>query len=172
MQGVSWKPEWLPLLRQKRAQGLSCGQIAKQMSEELHVVFTRNSIIGKCARERIPAPGKLATQQNHMAQQHRLTRKSKEVAMTTLPVLSPPPPSAATPEPAASPTPTPAGPPYQLLDLPDNACRWPVNNRASILENHLFCGQQVARASPPYCAEHYEQGVVHARIRDLIPPSG
>lgn len=61
----------------------------------------------------------------------------------------------------------PAPTPALLLDLPDNACRWPVNDATSWQESHLFCGRPVTRMRPPYCEKHYAMGVTRVRLRDL-----
>jgi hypothetical protein len=192
MQNRTWKPGWLALLRLKRRQGMSAGTIASQMSEELHATFTRNAIIGKLNRERIPAP-----------------QKSKEVIMpnpspappspplplptpTSTPMPEPSPMSTPAPEPAAMPAPTaspaatptpttttalvlvpPAEPPplpCRLLDLPPDTCRWPVNEPTTWKEPHLFCGQPASRRVPPYCEEHYAASVQHYRWREVTVP--
>jgi hypothetical protein len=182
MQNRTWKPGWLALLRLKRRQGMSAGTIAIQMSEELHATFTRNAIIGKLNRERIPAP-----------------QKSKEVIMphpspappspplplttttsTTRPATAIMPAPTASPADTTTPTPTtalvlvpPAEPPplpCRLLDLPPDTCRWPVNEPTTWKEPHLFCGQPASRRVPPYCEEHYAASVQHYRWREVTVP--
>jgi hypothetical protein len=166
-----WDPKWVAILRQKRRQGLSAGTIAIQMNEELHTDFTRNSIIGKLNREGIPAPSKLATVQNRTIGQHtvRSGRKRKQtmptptLPPTTMPTTSTPPEPPATSPPSTTPMPT---PPYLLVDLPDEACHWPVNEPATWRDPHLFCGAPATRQTPPYCEEHYAMSVVNYRVRE------
>jgi len=174
MQGRGWKPEWLTILRQKRALGLSAGTIARQMSDELHARFTRNSIIGKLARERIPAPRQLAPVSRSGG------RKRKEVTMPTptpspAPMTSPSTTPSPTPSPPLTlvPVPVPEAPalPCLLWELPAMACHWPVNESASWRQPHLFCGLPATRQVPPYCEQHYALSVAHSRPREPVIPT-
>lgn len=167
-----WKAGWLPLLREKRAQGLSATEIAAQMSEELHAGFSRNSIIGKLNRERIPLPNKSRSVARQRKREGTMTHTSPSSTPPTLPM----PASATTPTPTTLLQLVPVGVPApdlpcRLVDLPENTCRWPVNEPPSWRDPHLFCGMPSTRSSPPYCEVHYEASIVGYRPREPAIPA-
>src|SRR5262249_26981985 len=142
-----WTEERIEWLKRYHAQGLSCGQIAREMGA------TRNAVIGKLHRLGLAGPsltpeqkaaraeasrkeraGRLRQQRQQRAAAHVVELKPREAMRRALadPVL---------PEVVvASPN------PLTLLEVAYGDCRWP-------LDGGLYCGNP-ALEHAPYCIGH------------------
>lgn len=129
------------------------GMSASEIAEELGGNVTRNSIIGKARRMKLPAkaptketahkpetgPWKRAAREREMRQ--RILSKIKAKRPTI--------PTDATPSKAEAWEALPGSNPVSLADLSAAACRWPIGQESP----YLFCGKAHGPGRS-YCPEH------------------
>lgn len=144
---VGWTVERVELLTKLWADGLSCLQIAKELGG-----VSRNSVIGKVHRLRLPGRGKAATLRdcaisNRSRAGLLASSKPRYIIAGSGVVLEKPPghaPRAIVPqidEPPGACT---------LLTLTEHHCKWPVGDPNS--DDFTFCGAKRERGS--YCNHH------------------
>lgn len=159
-----WTDEAVAALKDHWAAGLSCSQIAAEMGQGL----TRNSIIGKVTRLKLPKRGKVGT--------HTTRAQRTDARMQRAPVkphgnkgqpkvnailnaaaarrahIIPP---AFEPEPFDAETDVGIDITKRvgLMDLTSHTCRWPVGADTGAAQ--MFCGRRAdLLATGPYCPEH------------------
>lgn len=111
--------------------GQSCGQMGKALGA------TRNMILSHARRYKIPLATAVPQQSVARVARAKLQVSRKQPSMRVLP-------------PVSSETWQPHRAPVSLLDLADNACRWPVG--AGEGSAQLFCGDHAGRRG--YCERH------------------
>lgn len=135
------------------ADGKSASEISRALWGRLGADFTRNAVIGKVHRLRLPG--------RRRAPRKAVPRKEPTRAMRALPaarVARPqlPPKPRTKPAPIAPrPIPTEAPKPMNLtlMHLTERNCKWPVNDPPRG-EPHLFCGAPKEAGKQPYCPHH------------------
>ena len=150
----SWTPERCDQLAELWAAGLSCSQIAAEMGEGL----TRNSVIGKVHRLKLPPRKEAHHKSNHRYMRHpKPAPKPKAakpikgfrpgVALPLLPEAMPGDLEALKGDVWAA---LPDTSPKPLLAVSDDkGCRWPIGEERP----YLFCGEPTHKGV--YCATHY-----------------
>ena len=150
------RPEWpeaqTELLKTLWAEGKSGTEIAAAIADQFGTRLSRNSVIGKVHRLKLPERPRSVTRAQRQSGQRaakRLTKPkpAKRVTLPPLPINRPeiaadaPPPRAAAFMALPGTTPTP------LVDLAARGeCRWPIGENPT-----LFCG---CAADGLYCATH------------------
>lgn len=148
---ADWSEERIALLTKLWGEGLSCSQIATEMGGNV----TRNSVIGKVTRLKLPK--RLVT--------HARANTSKRVP-GAVPARrrpnTPRVPSNSTPRPPqviVDTTPAPEAPAslcLPLIELTATTCRWPVGDPRQ--PGFGFCGHDIAEGSR-YCPYHRARSV-------------
>jgi hypothetical protein len=173
---VDWTPELVARLRALWKQGIPTSQMARLLGPAV----TKNSVIGKVHRLRLPlrnnpwggrrgthARGvKRPTQHHRKKKPRQIAAKAPLDASLPLPVPDtpkpPPPPPAPLPAPPR-PIPQRRMPPggWTLLDLGHGQCHWPLNSppRGSV---YIFCGDPTFNGTS-YCEEHHRIGFTGTR---------
>lgn len=135
MSAEDWTDQRVELLKKLWQDGLSCTQIAKQ----LNCGFSRNAVIGKVSRLRLPMRGRGGG--DH---QRRSIRRAKGAEQTIrLPTTAPP------KAPGMPVKPLPLVGLATVETIGRHACKWPIGDPLS--DGFTFCGRP-AHAS--YCPEH------------------
>ena len=127
-------------------ENLSFYAIATRMSAKFSVTFTRNSVVGKAHRLRMPPRPLRETLTSHNTHHHangHTVRKVHDLPLDREPLA-----------------------PHQkyesnvpLIDLRYGACKWPEGNAVP----YTFCGKPAVDHAAPYCASHAEMAYVRAR---------
>jgi len=153
---MGWSEDRVELLKKLWEEGLSASQIATQLGGGI----TRNAVIGKVHRERLPG----RENPSHGSTKQREPRKSgprgglrnppslttfvdgvsQKVRASKMPPLPEPPPLSVT-ESADGKT------KYTILHLSDKTCKWPIGD--PVKEDFCFCGHG-PREGTPYCEYH------------------
>ena len=145
-----WTPERCDQLTELWAMGKSCSQIAAEMGNGL----TRNAVIGKVHRLRLPARKEYHAKSNHRYRQNPPPPKAKKptkgrrpgAALPLLPEGLPGDLEALRGNAWAA---LPSSTPKPLLVVSEaNGCRWPIGEERP----YLFCGEPTHRGN--YCAAH------------------
>lgn len=165
---ADWTDERIALLTKLHAEGRSASQIASELGGGV----TRNAVIGKAHRLKLPAPSlEGATSAGLPSSPKRTPERPRRAAGPTelaMPIYNPSKVSPIVPAPSASqPEPTGAGPAHAALQACD--CRWPLGDPAS--DTFRFCAKPCVRAQdmprarngqlrvPTYCVAHYELSI-------------
>jgi GcrA cell cycle regulator len=140
-----WTPERVELLKAGFEAGLSCREIAADIS------MSRNAVIGKLSRLNLtrgkggdlrrPA-GKHATEGQRPRTAPRTVSRLRHQIRVAFCAASPPP---------ADDEPIHDGHRCSLLELSDERCRWPINTPGA--DDFRFCGNTPIKGLP-YCASH------------------
>jgi GcrA cell cycle regulator len=172
----SWTPERCEQLAELWAAGLSCSQIAAEMGEGL----TRNSVIGKVHRLKLP-PRKEAHHKSNLRYMRNPPPKPAKkpakkpikgfrpgVALPLLPEAMPGDLEALKGDVWAA---LPNTSPKPLLAVSDDkGCRWPIGEERP----YLFCGEDIHRGV--YCRSHaaiaFRPAPVKVSTRPVRPVSG
>lgn len=135
-------------LRAYRAEGKSCGEIARIFTDEGFPV-SRNAVIGKLHRLKIDAP-----KNRQYAARLKNPPRPPKAQGPSLPQPVTPRPSPAVQLPShPAPTP-PTGPGVTITDLGPRDCRWPVTDSSPF----LCCAAPIVMgARAPYCAFHQDR---------------
>lgn len=129
---MSWTDERVALLKKLWGEGKTAAEIAKELGG-----VTRNAVIGKAHRL------KLSSRVSPIQQNTKKVVKKVEEK----PVVKKSRPMKPKPEVITKPV----GELYQLSELKERMCRWPIGDPKE--ENFGFCGDRNI-AGLPYCAEH------------------
>jgi GcrA cell cycle regulator len=133
---MGWTDDRVEALKRLWADGLSAGQIAKQLGG-----VTRNAVIGKV--HRLGLSGRAAP--SKPARLDRPSRPARVVHETRLRIIPPGPPL---PPPSPEPSDRPV---VALMDLGLCMCRWPIGDPRD--PGFGFCGVRTAEGRP-YCLRH------------------
>lgn len=163
---MSWTDDQVLKLRALWADGLSAGQIARQLGPG----HNRNTVIGKVHRlgiVRSPEAAKptMRAQAARTATQSRTTPASAPTPRKPAPARQAAPPAAApavslAPEPTSSSAPLPESSPSTLVQLDTSCrCRWPLTGFGTdrpMLDgaDTLFCGALRRAEDDEYCPSH------------------
>lgn len=146
----NWTPEAVEALKGHWSSGLSCSQIAAEMGQGL----TRNSVIGKVTRLKLPKRGKVghhttraqrtdARMQREPVKPHGNKGQPKVNAIVRRALMP------SKPLPAAEVVRNSLG----LLELTNHTCRWPVGEASG--SQQQFCGAYCSlNDGQPYCERH------------------
>lgn len=153
MKGPLWTNERTELLiKLWSVDGLSASQCAPALG------ITRNAVIGKVHRLKLPARRPKSTKRASPApkpRKHYLSVR-RRVALK-MPLTDPPKLKAAKPEPKRPDQPAwqalPGSKPVPLADLEAGMCKWPIGDDRP----YLFCG--CAATNGHYCLEHYQWSI-------------
>lgn len=151
---MNWTVERVELLKKLWTEGLSAGQIARQLGG-----VSRNAVVGKVHRL------KLSTHGRKTAAPARKKKPAKDwnvggqkpktlPATSTTSVPTPPPSPLATVEyvqPIIIDVVTPVSRRLKLVELNERVCKWP--NGDPLSEDFSFCGNDAAETGP-YCKYH------------------
>jgi len=124
---VAWTDEIVTEIRHLAAQGLSASNIGNELG------ITRNAVIGKMRRLKIPLLGD--SQGGRRAGDQRPRRKR---ATLKVPVSE------------AEPKPLPTN--VTLMELVPEGCRWPMGDPGT--PEFAYCGNRRAQINLPYCEGH------------------
>jgi GcrA cell cycle regulator len=122
---MSWTDKKIDTLKRLWGKGMTASQIAGELGDGI----TRNAVIGKA---------------------HRLKLPSRPSPVKPEPEAKP----AAHPTPAPkveAPAPSGEGKGLSLLELTETTCKWPIGHPGD--EDFYFCGKP-SRPGVPYCPEH------------------
>lgn len=160
-----WPEELADALRELWAGDLSCSQIAAKLNEQFGSTLTKNSIIGKTHRLKLPHRAARPIVRVHRVTHQRVTkmpaspfnrfpahaRKAKAAKMRggTHP-LGLPPGEPKMPLPVSKPIPAPDCKPVTLIDIGNRQCRYVVGDVCG--PETLMCGAPEQRNS--LCAFH------------------
>lgn len=175
---MTFRTEWLPehddALRQGRANGLSYGEIAKDLNKRFRVSFTRNACIGRAARLCVvPAPTAITKLANQKKRRIARQRKKKPLPVTDLAGSN----AVKLPETVRIPNPLGSELARQrcevdmpllrcvdvdplhidILDLNKHTCRWPLGGWPEAAPV-TFCGLMPEQGSS-YCPAHHRLGL-------------
>lgn len=135
-----WTDETVARLREQWVSGASASVIAAALGT------SRNAVLGKVHRLKLPARKTLSTAPKAIANRKRAVRLGlptptrRYERAPNRPYIPPAPVAEATPRFIA------------LFDLMSGDCRWPMNEPP---EEYLFCASAVLEGSP-YCAAHHQ----------------
>lgn len=155
---MNWTPETTEQLRRLWAEGLSCSEIAMEMGQGL----TRNAVIGKVHRLKLPARKMGQQPVVRRAQEPRPPRpRVSKKLRAALKVKPDPKPRQVEPNPAPEQfefsasawQPLPGSAPVSMDAM--TGCKWPVGDPYST-EPALFCNCMPVEGKP-YCREHSER---------------
>ena len=127
---MAWTDDKIDKLQRLWGKGLTASQIAKKIGSGI----TRNAVIGKAHRLKLPSrPSPLKA------------GPKKAVAV--------PAPAEAEPKPVVVEKPAPEKPQNMttLLELTEQTCKWPIGHPGD--SDFYFCGQP-SRPGVPYCPDH------------------
>lgn len=149
----NWTDEAIDALKKHWLDGLSCSQIAAAMGNGL----SRNSIIGKATRLKLPKRGNtgLHSRTKSIARPRGQKGQPKVNAIVASAAararIAPP---AFEPEPFDAETDVGIDITKRvgLMDLTSHTCRWPVG--ADTGAKQMFCGCRKGKDAGPYCLEH------------------
>lgn len=166
---ADWSDERIERLRALWAEGLSCSQIAA----ELGGGATRNSVIGKANRLKLPPRLSKSPFANKASRVPGIARNRSKLMKRTrqantpgrLPLLpkveapafvyvEPPPPSEA-----------PEALRLNLIELSDKTCRWPIGDPRHA--DFHFCGHE-PRGGSRYCDFHYRRSIGAGTIGEQV----
>lgn len=145
-----WNPQRVQLLEEMWAQGFSAAQIANELSRD-GVYFSRNSVIGKKSRMRLPgrpqdqarARAKIAGRKSRAIKARIRARKPAEAPLPPQDIILPPDDFACVE--------------VSLMDLTANHCRSVLDKQ----DSHglsLYCGNPVLTGkSQSFCAGHHKR---------------
>jgi GcrA cell cycle regulator len=155
----AWTEEHVTRLREGVAAGKSAGEIAVDLG------VTRNTIIGKLRRMKIPLESVLAQQRRILAL--ALDKKETTPVRPRRPKMFRPKIVKLVPVPVLAPAPAPKlpevlSPGISLFDIETNQCRYPLNDAVPLAE-FLFCGLPTKDDKCSYCQSHWE--LCYGRIR-------
>lgn len=147
---VAWTNKREDRLRELWTQtGLSAAEIA----EELGGNVTRNAIIGKARRMKLPnkAPTKEEVHKKETGPWKRAARERemRQRILSKIKAKRPTIPTNARPSKSEAWEPLPGVQPVALADLVPSSCRWPIGQESP----YLFCGKAHVPGRS-YCAEH------------------
>lgn len=153
----TWTDEAVAALKDHWAAGLSCSQIATEMGQGL----TRNSIIGKVTRLKLPKRGKVG---HHTTRAQRTDARQQRAPVKPHGNKGQPKVNAIVRRASAAQSLPPM--PFNeevdvglditkrvgLMQLNDRTCKWPVGRETGARQ--MFCGCRKGRDAGPYCLEH------------------
>jgi GcrA cell cycle regulator len=145
----AWTEEHVTRLRDGAAAGKSAGEIAVDLG------VTRNTVIGKLRRMKIPLESVLAQQRRILTL--ALDKKEPTPATPRRPKMFRPKIVKPVPVPVLAPAPKlpeVLSPGISLIDIEANQCRYPLNDVEPISE-FLFCGLPTMDDKCSYCQSHW-----------------
>lgn len=154
-----WSEEADALVKQMRADGFSCGQIARELYERLRITKTRNAVIGRAIRQgyavgekHVPPP--MPSRPKPLKQAAPRRRKPGRIGTFMASVSfakHSPDLNVVDPEPLRCAEVIPLN--LSLTDLNDCTCHWPVGGWPEATPI-TFCGH-ATYAGNSYCEGHY-----------------
>ena len=148
-----WPDEDMKVLTEKWAEGLSAGQISRVFSGK----YTRNAVIGKVHRMKLPPRAVRVRTARPSRARVRPKRASRRVAVKQFKAPLPTPITV-----RRIPT-NPAKPTIwkSLMELEPHDCRWIYGDPQEDGVEYRYCGLKDDGSS--YCPEHHAQSVQEAR---------
>lgn len=154
-----WTPAATDLTTLLWADGKSASEISRVLWDRLGFYASRNAVIGKVHRLRLPARARRDGPKTTKAWSRKGARKAAAVlAAASVAGRRAKPPARVTrpaklPKPKAIPPEAPTPMNLTLMDLTSRTCKWPVNDPPRG-EPFLFCGAVKEPGIEPYCPYH------------------
>lgn len=160
----AWSDDRVGQLKLRWAQGWSASQVAKELNKLPGPPVSRNGVIGKVHRLRLPERAAASTPKKGAVMapaKSRFLNKVEPHRTRAIPKLPPKPVSDA--RPPSEPLETHDRPRPELVDtsctcsmdeLTAKRCKWPIGDPAT--ESFAYCGRDKPAEGGPYCAGHQE----------------
>lgn len=159
MSAHPWPSDALDMLTALWADGRSGTEISRELWDRLGLKYSRNAVIGKVHRLRLPGRARRDGPKTTKAESRKGARKAAAVlAAASVAGRRAKPPARLTrpaklPKPKAIPPEAPTPMNLTLMDLTSRTCKWPVNDPPRG-EPFLFCGAAKESGIEPYCPYH------------------